>query len=107
MSVDRLFSRNMSFAGGIVYDLKKVHGESIAQTLNAISDHLMIDAQALSVCLRACAAFYEDEGKVLLANIPQRAKSIGEFTLLITSMGMLTFYVIHPVLSELVYRNSE
>ena len=78
----------MAFAGGIHYDLNKVHGELVAQTLNTISDNLMIDAQALSVSLRACAAFHEDEGKVLLANVPQRAKSIGEFTLLITSMGM-------------------
>jgi hypothetical protein len=52
----------------------------------------MIDVQALSVCLRVCAAFHEDEGKVLVANVPQRAKSIGDFTLLITTMGTLTIF---------------
>ena len=78
----------MAFAGGIHYNLNKVHGESVAETLNTISDNLMIDVQSLSVCLRTCAAFHEDEAKFLLANIPERAKSISEFALLITSMGM-------------------
>ncbi|CAF1335191.1 unnamed protein product [Rotaria sordida] len=77
----------MDHAGSLHYNLEKVHGDSVVQTLNMISNNLMIDVQSLSVCLRACAAFHEDEGKVLLANVPQRAKSIGEFTLLITTMG--------------------
>jgi hypothetical protein len=86
---DNIFARNMNFAGGLQYDLERVHGTGVADTLQKISDNLMIDAQSLSVCLRATAAFHEDEAKVLLANVPQRAKSINEFTLLITTMGML------------------
>lgn len=112
-NVDSLFARNMQFAGSLSYDLEKVHGSALAATLEQISDNLMIDAEALSVCLRACAAFHEDEGKVLLANVPQRGKSIGEFTLLITTMGMLTFLsffficccflllVLHPTMTNL------
>ncbi len=88
-NIDNIFARNMEFAGSIKYDLEKVHGASIASTLELISDNLMIDAQALSVCSRVCSAFHEDSGKVILANVPQRSKSIGDFTLLITSMGML------------------
>ncbi|CAF1501338.1 unnamed protein product [Rotaria sordida] len=85
---DQLFLRNMEHAGSFHYNLEKVHGDSVAQTLNTISNDLMIDAQSLSVCLCACASFHEDEDKVLLANVPQIAKSIGEFTLLITTIGM-------------------
>ena len=91
-NIDTLFAQNIEFAGTLTYDLEKVHGTAVAATLEQISDNLMIDAQALSVCLRTCAAFHEDEGKVLLANVPQRGKSIGEFTLLITTMGMLIFF---------------
>lgn len=87
LSADSLYARNIEFAGGLSYDLKRVHGVSVASTLETISDNLMIDAEALSVCLRVCAAFHEDEAKVLMANVPQRAKSIGDFTLLVTSMG--------------------
>ena len=67
-ATDSLFARNLEYAGGISYDLERVHGVSVASTLNKISGNLMIDAQSLSVCLRVCAAFHEDEGKVLLAN---------------------------------------
>ncbi|CAF1097061.1 unnamed protein product [Adineta steineri] len=60
----------------------------------------MIDAQTLSVCLRAYSAFHEDEGKVLFVNVPQRSKPIGEFTLFITTTGTgksLTFSKIMEV----------
>lgn len=98
LNADGLFARNIEFAGSLSYDLVRVHGVSVADTLEKISDNLMIDAQALSVCLRACAAFHEDERKVLLANVPQRAKSIGEFTLLITTMGKLTLFFFFKVM---------
>ncbi|CAF3468495.1 unnamed protein product [Rotaria socialis] len=91
-SVDTLYARNIECAGRLSYDLERVHGVSVANTSELIADNLMIDAQALSVCLRVCAAFHEDEGKVLVANVPQRAKSIGDFTLLITNMGMLILF---------------
>lgn len=93
LNADNLYARNIQFAGELSYNLRRVHGVSVADTLEKISDNLMIDAQALSVCLRVCAAFHEDEGKVLLANVPQRAKSIGDFILLITIMGMLIGFI--------------
>ncbi|CAF2819967.1 unnamed protein product [Rotaria sp. Silwood2] len=65
LSTDQLFSRNMEFADALRYNLEKVHGEVVAKTLNILSDNLMINAQSLSVCRRECAAFHEDEGKVL------------------------------------------
>jgi len=92
LNPDALFARNMTFAGSVKYDLERVHGFAVADTLHKISDNLMIDAESLSVCLRTTAAFYEDDGKVLLVNVPERAKSINEFTLLITSIGELIFF---------------
>lgn len=99
LNADSLYAHNIEFDGGLSYDLQKVHGASVADTLEKISDNLMIDAQSLSVCLRVCAAFHEGEGKVLLANVPQHAKSIGDFTLLITTMGMF-MYCISRFISE-------
>ncbi|CAF4223508.1 unnamed protein product, partial [Adineta steineri] len=84
---DSIFARNMNFGGTLQYDLEVVHGAEIANVLFKISDNLMIDSQILSVCLRATAAFHEDESNVFLANVPQRGKSINEYTLLIASMG--------------------
>ena len=60
LNPDALFARNMTFAGSVKYDLKRVHGFAVAESL--------------SVCLRTTAAVYEDDGKVLLANVPERAK---------------------------------
>ena len=80
LNPDALFARNMTFAGSVKYDLERVHGFAVAESL--------------SVCLRTTAAFYEDDGKVLLVNVPERAKSINEFTLLITSIGELIFFAL-------------
>ncbi|CAF0980594.1 unnamed protein product [Adineta steineri] len=84
-NIDHLYSCNISLAGDLVYDLDRVHGVSIANTLANIADNFMIDAQTLSVRLRAYSAFHEDEGKVLFANVLQRSKLIEEFTLFITT----------------------
>ncbi len=100
LGVNSLIARNIEFASSLSYDLERVHGISVATTLDKISDNLMIDAQSLSVWLRACAAFHEDEGKVLLANVPQRAKSICEFTLLIITMDMLILCLFNGIEEE-------
>jgi hypothetical protein len=84
---DQLFARNIDHAGSIKYNLNKVHSASVVSNLEKISIQLMIDSQSLSVALRATAAFHEDSAKVLLSNVAERSKDIGEFTLLVTNMG--------------------
>lgn len=85
---DRLFARNSMFAGSIKYDLGKVHSGAVTSTIEKICVQLMIDSQMLSVALRSVAAFHEDSATVLMSNSSQRAKTIGDFTLLVTNMGI-------------------
>ncbi|CAF4186464.1 unnamed protein product [Adineta steineri] len=86
-NIDHLYSCNIPLAGDLPYDMDRVHSVSIAGTLAQIADNLMTDSQALSVYLRACSAFHEDEEKVLFVSVPQRSKPIGEFRLFITTTG--------------------
>ena len=87
VQVDQLYARNIAHAGSMKYDLSRVHSPSVVSSLEKIGSRLMIDIQSLSVAMRATSAFHEDAAQILMANIPERAKSIGEFTLLVTNMG--------------------
>lgn len=88
VQADYLYGRNIQHAGSIKYDLHKVHSASVASNIEKISDQLMVDSQSVSVALRTTSAFHEDTAKVLISNVQERAKDIGEFTLLVTNMGM-------------------
>ncbi|CAF1463265.1 unnamed protein product [Rotaria sordida] len=63
---DQLFLRNMEHAGSFHYNLEKVHGDSVAQTLNTISNDLMIDAQSLSITGPGLTKYLDRAGNVLV-----------------------------------------
>lgn len=88
---DKIYSRNIERAGSITYELNRVHSKSVVNHLEQIAMHLMIDSQSLSVALRVASAFHEDCGQILISNVKERSKQIGDFTLLITNMGMSNF----------------
>jgi hypothetical protein len=87
MSAEQLYKRNLGWAYLIKYDLDRTHSRAVVNMLTGTADHLLVDAQTLSIALRTVAAHHEDRGVVLIANAPQRSKFIIEFTLLISNVG--------------------
>jgi hypothetical protein len=69
-----------------------MHSASFSASLENIAAKLMIDSQSLSVAFRTLSAFHEDLGTVLVANVPERSKNIGEITLLVANMGKRLLY---------------
>jgi hypothetical protein len=87
MLAKRLFKRNLDWANSLRYDLNQVHSPKVVEMLHATADQLLLDAQILSVGIRALAAYHEDLGSVFVANERQRSRSIVEFNLLIGNVG--------------------
>lgn len=89
MSAEQLFKRNLEWAYLVKYDLHRIHLQPVVDMLMNTADHLLLDAQSLSIAARVVAAFHEDRGVVQIANAPQRSKFIVEFNLLITNVGTI------------------
>jgi hypothetical protein len=69
-----------------------MHSASFSASLENIAAKLRIDSQSLSVAFRTLSVFHEDWRTVLMANVPERSKNIGEFTLLVANMGKRLLY---------------
>ena len=88
-SADDLFRRNFQYARSINYDLSKVHFDDVCKMIRTSADSLLLDDQMLSLTLRATAAFHQDTAKVRIDNDENREKHIVDYTLIITTIGIL------------------
>ena len=87
MSTEEIFKRNWDWASAIKYDLHQVHSPAVVEMLQNTADQFLIDEQLLFIGLRTLVAHHEDLGHVVVANSPQRARKIVEFTLLMSNVG--------------------
>ena len=88
-SADDLFRRNFQYARSINYDLSKVHSDNVCKMIRTSADSLLLDEQMLSLTLRTTAAFHQDTAKVRIDNDENREKHIVDYTLIITTIGIL------------------